>query len=167
MRHGSARLEVCRALKARSGKSAAIILLATGTVEARLSAFQAKADDCIEHPVDVRELAARANALALRCDLPPLLADQHESNDVNLPGSARSARPILGRVSAFSVEHGLSPQQTQILSLLATGLPLKAIGSQVGCEHSTVRTHLHRIALKVGCSGTREILAHLLASDGG
>lgn len=158
-------LDGCRSLKELSSSSAVIVLVGTGAVEARLSAFEADADDCIEHSVDVREFVARANALLRRCALPPLFLreGQFAAPDSQRPALAMNA--VLDRVSAFSHHHGLSPQQKQILGLLASGLPLKLIGARIGCEHSTVRTHLHRMALKLGCSGSREILARLLSCD--
>ena len=58
----------------------------------------------------------------------------------------------------FGATYGLSEREQQIIRLLATGAHPKAIGAEVGCAYSSVRTHLRRAAKKLSCSGTLEIV---------
>jgi DNA-binding CsgD family transcriptional regulator len=86
-------------------------------------------------------------------------------------GRPEKARPLRNeadldrRVRSFGTTYGLSEREQQILRLLAVGTHPKAIGAQVGCAYSSVRTHLRRAAKKLSCSGTREIVIRFF-SDG-
>ncbi|MEP6505316.1 MAG: response regulator transcription factor, partial [Betaproteobacteria bacterium] len=59
-------VELLRRLRAGGVMTPVLVLTATGDIEDRLRAFEAGADDCMPKPVDLRELAARARAVALR-----------------------------------------------------------------------------------------------------
>jgi len=59
-------VELLRRLGAHGLAQPVLVLTAIGDIEDRLRAFEAGADDCMPKPVDVRELAARARAVALR-----------------------------------------------------------------------------------------------------
>ena len=60
-----------RRVRAEAVAAPVLMLTAPSCVEARLRGFEAGADDCLAHPVDLRELAARARALALRARAAP------------------------------------------------------------------------------------------------
>ncbi len=85
----------------------------------------------------------------------------HDANDNVLDRT--SAQLVEARVIAVARSHDLSARESQILVKLASGIDPKAIGHDLGCAYSTVRTHLRRIARKLGCGGTREILIRLLS----
>jgi len=151
---GPSGFDLCRALYRAGSAAGAILLLPQPSLEDRLAAFDAAADDCMEPPFDARELVARANALARRTGLcepfpkPLVLSTPKLSN-----GSS-----VTVRAEALGHRYRLSRRERQILTLLAEGTELKAIGSQIGCSYSSVRTHLRRMARKIGCTTTREIL---------
>lgn len=152
--------DLCRQLRALSPDSCSILVLLQASTEARLSAFQASADDCLEEPLDARELAARANALARRCDLPlPFTV-----RDDTAPASRPSVL-VHQRAAILARRYGLSPKQEQIVALVGSGLGVKDVAPACGCLDSTVRTHLRRIGAKLECAGTREILIRLFSVE--
>ncbi len=64
-------LGLLRDLRADGLATPVLVLAPTADVEARLQAFDCGADDCLAEPADLRELAARARALASRLRGPP------------------------------------------------------------------------------------------------
>jgi len=70
---GPSGLELCHVLRAQEKSSRVGILFATGrdTLDDKLRAFEAGADDYIVKPFDARELMARLDALAVRSTPPP------------------------------------------------------------------------------------------------
>jgi len=154
--------DLCRRLRALSPQSASLLVLPRGPIEVRLSAFDASADDCLEEPFDIRELAARSNALARRGGFGPLFAVAAPATTAPRGSGSDVMR---SRAAALARRRGLSPREGQILALLGAGVAPKAIGSNLGCGHATVRTHLRRIGLKLGCAGTQEILLRLFSVE--
>jgi DNA-binding response OmpR family regulator len=158
---GPSGFEICRRLSERAPKACSILVLSRVSTEARLAAFEAHADDCLEEPLDSRELSARANALARRCDLPlPFLVREELK-----PAASRPSPLVQQRAAILARRYGLSPKQERIVALVASGVCLKEVGTACGCLDSTVRTHLRRISAKLDCAGTREILIHLFSFD--
>lgn len=64
-------LALLHELRADAASTPVLMVSASADVEARLRAFEAGADDCLSRPMDLRELAARARALASRARPPP------------------------------------------------------------------------------------------------
>jgi DNA-binding CsgD family transcriptional regulator len=79
--------------------------------------------------------------------------------------SSGSLEAVHRRVARLRERCALSPREQQILVLVASGLELKAVGPQLGCAYSSVRTHLRRMAHKLNCSTTREILICLFSEN--
>ena len=69
------------------------------------------------------------------------------------------------RAARLSERYALSQREHQVLVLVASGMELKAIGPHLGCAYSSVRTHLRRMAQKLGCTTTREILLCLFSEN--
>jgi DNA-binding CsgD family transcriptional regulator len=67
------------------------------------------------------------------------------------------------RLRAFALERRLSAREADILLLLLRGMHPKAIGSALGCQYSSVRTHLGRMCRKLECSGSRELVLKFYA----
>lgn len=137
----------CRCARALWSELVLIAVTAGPATEARLAAFEAGADDCVGYDTDVREVLARVQAIARRRRNAP------RSQSLEL------------RAEVLSISFGLSARERETLVQLALGVHSKQIGAAIGCEYSTVRTHLRRICKKLGCSGTREALVRFFAYD--
>jgi DNA-binding response OmpR family regulator len=59
-------VEICQQYRGKSGKAPILMITATNAIVETLAAFDAGADDCLSHPFDLRELAARVRALLRR-----------------------------------------------------------------------------------------------------
>jgi DNA-binding CsgD family transcriptional regulator len=62
------------------------------------------------------------------------------------------------RLTAFAGRYRLSQREREILAQMVRGVHLKEIGSRIGCAYPTVRTHVRRMAAKLGCGGARELI---------
>ncbi len=72
------------------------------------------------------------------------------------------ARYVLSRVTAASPAVSLSPRERQIATLVARGLPTKAIAAALSISAWTVCTHLRRIYHRLGVSSRAAMVARLL-----
>lgn len=154
--------ELCQRLRTLWPSAGVVLWLDDARIDQRLRAFDVRADDCLDASFDRRELIARANAVARRCQFPepfslPRTNTDRASSGLST-GAAESPSADEARLAGFARDHRLSPRETEILSLLIEGIEPKAIGLHVRCAHSSVRTHLRRLARKLGGHTTREIL---------
>jgi DNA-binding CsgD family transcriptional regulator/PAS domain-containing protein len=62
------------------------------------------------------------------------------------------------RVQTFSLSHGLSPREQEVLGLLEKGLTTGAIAESLGISPHTVRDHLKHLYRKTGTKGRSELL---------
>lgn len=62
-------------------------------------------------------------------------------------GSDRATALIVG----FCKQHGLSPRESAVVTLLARGVGAKAIGHELNCSLSTTTTHIRRLLRKLAC----------------
>ena len=74
------------------------------------------------------------------------------------------ARYVLSRVRPAGPAAGLSPRERQIASLVAQGLPTKAIAAALSISVWTVCTHLRRIYARWGVGSRAAMVAKLLES---
>ena len=58
---------------------------------------------------------------------------------------------------------GLTPTESEIVSLLAEGRTLRQIAATTGREYGTVRTHLKHVFVKLGVSRQFEVTRLVLA----
>src|SRR2546426_3112926 len=72
------------------------------------------------------------------------------------------ARYVLSRVRPAGPAAGLSPRERQIASLVAQGLPTKAIAAALCISVWTVCTHLRRIYARWGVGSRAAMVAKLL-----
>ena len=107
-----------RRLRGEGVATPVVVLTAIGDIEDRLRAFEAGADDCMPKPVDVRELAARARALALRSRTPTCGA--HALGDLHIDLARgevrRDGRPVPMRRRERLLLEVLFAQQGRIVS---------------------------------------------------
>lgn len=144
-------LGLCRELRSAYASTCLILATPTEAVELRVEAFRMGVHDCVSSSLDARELEA---LLAARLEERERAAGAYE---VSLAGpSAPSA--VAARARALASEFELGHRETQILAMLAGGASPKEIGPCLGCSYATVRTHLRRLATKLSCSGTREVI---------
>src|SRR5688572_1569311 len=132
--------DFCRSARCTSNELVLIAVVADSATEARVNAFEAGADDCIGHDTDLREVLARVQTIARRLRKAP------------------HPHSVEQRATALASTFGLSARERETLLKLALCMHSKQIGDAIGCEYSTVRTHLRRICKKLGCFGTREAI---------
>ncbi len=78
-----------------------------------------------------------------------------------LPPDYRRAGPSAAQVAAW---FGLTPAESEVALRAARGDGLRAIADALGIQHSTARSHLHRVFQKAGVSRQAELawlVAHL------
>lgn len=68
------------------------------------------------------------------------------------------------RVDLFGRSAGLTPRESELLGLLATGADTRAIASQMFVSQHTVQDHLKAIFAKTGVSSRRDLLARTAAA---
>ncbi|MEO5687361.1 MAG: response regulator transcription factor [Burkholderiaceae bacterium] len=107
-----------RRLRAEGLATPVLMLTATLDVEARLHCFDAGADDCMPQPVDLRELAARARALAFRARATP--CDVATLGDLRIDRArgevCRDGRPVPMRRRERLLLEVLFAQQGRLVS---------------------------------------------------
>jgi len=64
-------------------------------------------------------------------------------------------------VDWFSLEHGLTPAEAQVLKSLCAGLRPQAIADRHGVALSTVRTQVGSLRAKTGAASIRELVAQV------
>ena len=62
----------------------------------------------------------------------------------------RAARAVIGRRAGQDPQVALSDRESEVLRLLAAGLPNKLIASRLGITEATVKAHLTRIFREIG-----------------
>lgn len=55
---------------------------------------------------------------------------------------------------------GLSPRLTEIIQLIAEGLPVKQVGRRLGLSPRTVEGYLTKLRQRVGAHNRAELIAH-------
>jgi DNA-binding NarL/FixJ family response regulator len=68
------------------------------------------------------------------------------------PLDPRVARAVLARGTTPAALSGMTAREREVLGLLGTGLPNKAIARQLGISEATVKAHLTRIFRQIGVS---------------
>lgn len=144
-------LELCRELRGVAPGIHLVLVTPLAAARQRVRALELGVDDCMPLPVDSAELCA---LLAVRLGA------------AEMRSSARPASTA-ARVQQLARSHRLSPREVQLLLLITRGEHPKEAAARLGCGYSTARTHLRRMAKKLGCSGMREVLVRFFDRDGG
>lgn len=114
---GMSGIEVCRTIRSKKLSDAPIIMFtATASVEAKLAAFDAGADDFITKPAHLEEFHARVNAL-LRRSAPPKTA---ESVQGDVKGETDSQEGVGEVKTSADAEENTSPLRRRLQKLNET-----------------------------------------------
>lgn len=113
-------------------------------------------EDCVDLAVDVTSVAQLATAV-----------DEFVAGRVLLGPDARSQvreawlHDLKRRDRVESLLRTLSPQQTRVLDLLATGRGVAEVGEALGVTGGTVRSHVKSLRAKLGARSQLEAVAML------
>jgi DNA-binding response OmpR family regulator len=127
----------------------------------RLSFFDAGADDCVPHPVDVAELTRRVRAVLRR--------------RTRLEEELRGPDGVLVRIRAHQVlvddaEVPLTPREYDVLRLLlerrsevlsADTISVAVWGYETFGSRNFVEAHISRLRAKLGAAGANEVITTL------
>ena len=84
-----------------------------------------------------------------------------------LASMATHASGAYRRLEASLHQLRLSPRQSQVLALIASGLSDKEVASRLGLAHRTVRTHVDRMLREHGLRSRTEAVAAWLRGQQG
>jgi len=88
--------------------------------------------------------------------IPPVLARCRPSNPY-LPGTnGNETGPGISSLNGERPVTGLTPRETEVLGMLASGQANKIIANQLNLSEHTVKLHIHRIIGKLGVSNRTE-----------
>ena len=93
-------------------------------------------------------------------ELVPL--DASSGGDTCLVLLTRPPEEIEGRLRAAAIAFGLTPRQSEVLRLVASGDANKTIAERLGCTEATVEAHATAIYRKAGVDGRTALVAKIL-----
>lgn len=118
------------------------------------------------NPDPVVEDLLRQLIVHLRENAPanPEALHTQEGHDILLDTCVDGHYYTLARAAASAGRDGisLSPRETEIVRLVARGLPTKAIAEVLDVSLCTVSTHLRRVFAKLGVNSRAEMVARAL-----
>ena len=88
-------------------------------------------------------------------------------DELVLASLAKNASGAYRRLEASVHRLRLSPRQSQVLALIASGLSDKEVASRLGLAHRTVRTHVDRMLREHGLRSRTEAVAAWLRGQQG
>ena len=112
----------------------------------------------------VRQLVAYVDEESIPSDLPP---ENGSAQEIVLEVRVDGMRYTLTRSPPPSpgTQVKLSPRETEIVRLVAKGLPNKSIAAVLDISPWTVATHLRRVFGKLGVSCRAEMVARVLKEE--
>ncbi|MDA0256312.1 MAG: response regulator transcription factor [Chloroflexi bacterium] len=151
-------IDLLRQVRARS-EVPVIVLSGARDDPPQLDFFDAGADDCIAHPVDVAELTRRVRAVLRR-------RDRHEEELRGPLGVVLRARAH--QVLVDGIEVPLTPREYDVLQLLlerrgevlsADAISVAVWGYETFGSRNFVEAHISRLRAKLGRAGARDVVA--------
>jgi two-component system, LuxR family, response regulator FixJ len=139
-------LELQRRLHARRLPLPVIVMTGQGDIALAVNAMRGGAVDFLEKPFE-------ADALI-------------EAVGRALAQSERLRQADATRTRAAAQIASLTPREREVLDLLVTGLPNKAIASKLGASPRTIEVHRSRVLEKLQVRGLPDLVRLVLAADG-
>lgn len=147
-------LELCRKLRETSEEVCLIVVTPAPATRERVRLLELGVHDCLAHPLTPSELgtlvATRVAASGRASGKYPI-----DSSVANVEARARQCAHL----------YRLSPRETEVLVLVASGVHLKEVAARLGCGYATVRTHLRRLTKKLGCTSARDLLVRFFQPE--
>lgn len=148
-------LEICRRLRATNVKTMILMLTAKDTVEDKVAALDAGADDYLPKPFDLAELSARIRALSRRSseDRNPVIAHGPLRLDPRSRSCMFGDAIVILTPTEFVILETLMRNPSQIFS--RSMLLDKVASFDSGSGEGSIKTHITNIRRKVRAAGAR------------
>lgn len=108
-----------------------------------------------------REVAARAFLLGAAFVFKPTPSDVIR-RFANPSAPPHPSPNVLDTARRFSLEHGLSPRQTELMLQVARGTPRRALAPSLSVEENTVKTMVRQILEKTDAASIDDLLCVIL-----
>lgn len=148
-------LEICRHVRANRIESMILMLTARDSVQDKVAALDAGADDYVPKPFDLAELSARIRALGRRTaeDRTPVI----ENGELCLNPQSRSCtfagKPVTLTPTEFAILETLMRHPSQVFT---RAMLLEKVASfESGSGDTSIKTHITNIRRKVRAAGAR------------
>jgi len=138
-------LELQRRLQARRARMPVVVMTGQGDIAIAVRAMREGAIDFLEKPFDDDSLV---DAVTRALEQSERL---RETDALSAKAAARIAT--------------LTPREREVLDLLVTGLPNKAIANQLGASPRTIEVHRARVLEKLQAKGLPDLVRLVLAAE--
>src|SRR5450755_2187417 len=146
-------LTICRRLRDEGQQAMILMLTARDTVEVKVSALDAGADDYLPKPFNLEELAARVRAVARRsrATQPMLFEHGRLRIDLKLARAAYDDRALTLTRTEFAILETLTRNSQQIFT--REMLQEKVTSFDSDADPRTIKTHIANIRRKIRAAG--------------
>jgi RNA polymerase sigma factor (sigma-70 family) len=141
-------LMVLRRVRAEMSKTRVVLLTATLDDDQAVEAVQA----------GVHGIVLKESAAVMLVDCVRRVAGGGRVIDQTV--SSRAMNRLMERNEAQELARTLSPRETEVVTMVATGLTNKQIASRLSISEGTVKTHLHTIYRKLNVEGRVELAVY-------
>jgi len=146
-------LAICRRLRDEGHQAMIMMLTARDTIEDKVSALDAGADDYLTKPFDLEELAARVRAVARRSRAAqPMLFEHGKLHvDLQLARAAYADRPLHLTRTEFAILETLMRNSQQIFTREMLQEKVTSFESDAGPQ--AIKTHIANLRRKMRAAG--------------
>jgi DNA-binding response OmpR family regulator len=159
-------LTLCSRLRAEHLTTPVMMLTARDTVQDKVDALDAGADDYVTKPFDPAELAARIRALGRRGALERAPILRYGPLELDVAGKRVSAagRPVICTPTEFAILEALLRSPRQVFS---REMLLERVTS-LGCDSgdNSIKTHVANVRRKIRAAGVRQPMIETLYGSG-
>jgi DNA-binding CsgD family transcriptional regulator len=110
-----------------------------------------------------RTIAHRARRLVMRF----VLGAERDGTPVSAAIGETDADPVASRIDQAALHWKLTPRQTDVLSLVATGKANKEIAKELACADNTVELHVTRLLRKANVTSRSQLIARFWSESWG